>query len=330
MPDALVSIIIPVYNSAPYLAAAIRSGLGQTWPQKEIIVIDDGSADNSLAVARSFEGKSVRVFSQSNKGASAARNKGLSEARGQFIQFLDGDDLLSPNKIAEQMDLLNGDTDTLAISRTVNFYDGEPLPDDHLQHDEAIEHFDDPVKFIVDMYYKAGIEMEHRGMVTVHSWLSPKNLLCEAGPWNEELSADDDGEYFCRVTLAAKKIVYVPDAVNYYRKYKSNTSLSARNDTGAMQSKLLANELKYKHLKAASTDPMINRAMAKAFRENAVDFYPQNKDLYLIAEGHVKELGGIDYVPTLGGRATELIKRVFGWKTAKLLAFRVRQLRSAF
>src|SRR5262245_23729785 len=101
-----VSIIIPCYNAEPWLAATLESALAQTWPAKEIILVNDGSRDGSLALARRFEARGGRVIDQPNAGASAARNHGLRIARGEFIQFLDADDLLSPGKIAAQVALL--------------------------------------------------------------------------------------------------------------------------------------------------------------------------------------------------------------------------------
>jgi len=325
MPEPLVSIIIPVYNSARYLDEAIQYALDQTWANKEIILVDDGSTDGSLDVAKKYQNESVKVFSQANKSGSSARNKGLHEAKGEYIQFLDGDDLLSPNKIAEQMDLLEGKTDWLAICRTENFYAEDGIPNDRLAHDEQVEYYDDPVKFVIGMYGNAGIEKDHRGIVTVHSWLSPRSLLDKAGPWNEQLTVDDDGEYFCRVMLASKGIVYTPDAINYYRKYRTLSNLSARKNESGMRSRLLANELKYKHLKAVAPDAA-DKAMAKMFKENAVLFYPEYQDLYLIAMRHVKEAGGSDFVPGLGGPITELIKKLFGWRLAKLMAYRARKI----
>ncbi len=93
-----VSIIIPCYNCARYVGEAIQSALAQTHEHKELIVVDDGSTDDSLASIRSF-GDSIRSISTSRGGAPAARNRGLALARGEFIQFLDADDVLLPEKI---------------------------------------------------------------------------------------------------------------------------------------------------------------------------------------------------------------------------------------
>jgi len=106
----LVSILIPAYNAEAWIADTIRSAIAQTWPRKEIIVVDDGSTDQTLAVARRFASKEIAVivegnsrYHPKNQGASAARNHALSLSQGDYIQWLDADDLLSPDKIASQI-----------------------------------------------------------------------------------------------------------------------------------------------------------------------------------------------------------------------------------
>ena len=105
-----ISIIIPSYNQAQYLNSSISSALEQTVKAHEIIVIDDGSTDNSLEIARSYESLGVKVISQVNKGLSAARNTGIMNATGDYIFPLDADDMLLENaieritEIAEQTD----------------------------------------------------------------------------------------------------------------------------------------------------------------------------------------------------------------------------------
>jgi len=101
---SLVSILIPAYNAQEFLAATITSALGQTWARKEVIIVNDGSRDETLDVARRFESASVKVITHENQGAAATRNKALSLAQGEFIQWLDADDLLGSNKITCQME----------------------------------------------------------------------------------------------------------------------------------------------------------------------------------------------------------------------------------
>ena len=97
--SALVSILIPAYNSGKWIRFTIESALSQSWPNKEIIIVNDGSEDNTLQIAKQFESKIVKVITQENMGASSARNKALSLAQGDYIQWLDSDDLLTSNKI---------------------------------------------------------------------------------------------------------------------------------------------------------------------------------------------------------------------------------------
>lgn len=99
----LVTIGIPCFNNARWLRQAIESALSQTWPAVEVIVSDDGSTDDSVAIAQSF-GDRIRVLTGPNRGANHARNEVLANARGDWLQYLDADDYLEPPKIARQFE----------------------------------------------------------------------------------------------------------------------------------------------------------------------------------------------------------------------------------
>jgi glycosyltransferase involved in cell wall biosynthesis len=101
----LVSILLPAYNAEPWIAETIRSALGQTWPRKEIIVVDDGSTDQTRSIVQGFVSKTVSVVTQENQGVCAARNKAYELCQGDYIQWLDADDLLSPDNIGRQMEV---------------------------------------------------------------------------------------------------------------------------------------------------------------------------------------------------------------------------------
>ncbi len=98
--EPLVSIIIPTFNRRQFVCDAIDSGLAQTHPHCEIIVVDDGSGDDTIPFLRRKYGARIRLISQANQGPGIARNRGIAEARGEFIHFLDADDQLLPEKIA--------------------------------------------------------------------------------------------------------------------------------------------------------------------------------------------------------------------------------------
>ncbi len=103
-----VTVVIPCYNAAPFLRATLESALRQSHAPSEVLVIDDGSTDNSAAIA-GFFGPPVRVISQTNQGESIARNRGIDEARGDWIAFLDADDLWLPNKLQRQLAAAQGE-----------------------------------------------------------------------------------------------------------------------------------------------------------------------------------------------------------------------------
>src|SRR6266516_2561046 len=114
--EPLVSILIPAFNAQATIADTLASAVRQTWRRKEIIVVDDGSRDRTRSVAGAFAGDGVRVVTQENQGAAAARNTAFSSSAGDYIQWLDADDLMAPDKIAMQLDALN---DRSSRERTV-------------------------------------------------------------------------------------------------------------------------------------------------------------------------------------------------------------------
>ena len=101
--SALVSVLIPAFNAQRWIGSAIECALDQSWPHKEVIVVDDASTDDTLAVARSFAGRGVQVISQARRGAAAARNTALRSAQGSYVQYLDADDLIHPDKLSLQL-----------------------------------------------------------------------------------------------------------------------------------------------------------------------------------------------------------------------------------
>ncbi len=310
----LVSIVIPCYNAAPWLAATLESALAQTWTATEIIVVDDGSRDHSLALARSFTARGVQVASQPNRGASAARNHGLRLARGEFIQFLDADDLLAPDKIALQMArLANEPADCLASGSWVRFTDDPAAP--------RLVPFPNSrdlsgVEFLQ-------INFEEGCMMHPAAWLVPRPLLDRAGPWDESLSLNDDGEYFARVVLAGRGIRFCTGAASYYRSQLPG-SLSRRVDARALDSLYRSMQLTLGHLLAADGSPRTRAAAAYAWKWTAFELYPGAPQLARAAEENCRALGGSER-PFPAGASFHRLARFLGWRLAK----RIRDFRTA-
>jgi glycosyltransferase involved in cell wall biosynthesis len=101
-----ISVIIPIYNAAKYLNTAIKSVLNQTFVDFELLIIDDGSTDNTMEVAKAFDDRRIQYFYQSNQGKSQARNNGIYKSKGRFISFLDADDFYSKSKLKYLLDFL--------------------------------------------------------------------------------------------------------------------------------------------------------------------------------------------------------------------------------
>jgi glycosyltransferase involved in cell wall biosynthesis len=317
----LVSIIIPVYNSATHLAASIESALAQTYERNEIIVVDDGSKDGSYDLAKKFESEVVKVIRQENAGAAVARNTGLAHASGSYIQFLDAGDLLDPNKIEAQVQALNGSQTKLAVCKYVQFATEQELhkpvyPDQH----SFIYSSDDPVDFLVNLWGGKG----EANFIQTNCWLVPKALIEKAGTWRAYRCPDDDGEFFARMVLASEGIVFVPAVLNYYRIDEGSNQLSRNKKRKYLQNTLLTIDLKYRYTNQKKEHPLLARAFAKQYMNFAVYQFPQQKILSCIAWRRYRSFGESLQAPLLGGKAIEFIKHLFGWRVARLIRYYIR------
>ncbi len=318
--NPLVSIIIPVYNAESHLRETINSALSQTYPNKEIIIVNDGSTDNSVNIAREFNSDIVKLINQEKKGASAARNAGLRTANGDYVQFLDADDLLSADKISAQVSVLNGSDGNLALCSTVYFNDAE----DPYIINQTVEWYDvgsdDVVDFLTKLYTPAYILPGYGGMIQPNAWLVPRNLINKAGYWNESLSVDDDGEFFCRMILASKGIVFAPEGVNYYRKHTHRKNLSAGLTKTGYRSMLAALGLKYQQLRKQSDNKILDNIFAAHYCEIGINAYPQFKAISNEALKTANKLGvkGHRYK---GGPVSTFLSLIFGWRFIRILTY---------
>jgi glycosyltransferase involved in cell wall biosynthesis len=128
MNQATVSVVIPVYNNEPYIAAAVKSVLSQTLAPMEVIVVDDGSTDGTAGALKAF-GSGIRYVYQPNRGEPSARNRGMRESTGEFIAFLDGDDLWHPSKLDLQMAYLHRHPDCALVYSDMSTFDENGVVD---------------------------------------------------------------------------------------------------------------------------------------------------------------------------------------------------------
>jgi glycosyltransferase involved in cell wall biosynthesis len=216
-----VSILIPVYNSESFITDTIKSALNQSWQNKEIIVVDDGSSDGSLEIARSFENKILKVYTQDNKGVCAARNFALTKATGEYIQFLDHDDILDVDKIEYQMNFITSnelsETDVVYCAYE-NFYDNvfKTIPNNVSHKDKS---YTQPLELFNDMLIA-------RTIILPASYLMHRCLIECSGGWNESLLNNEDGEFYARVMNLTSRVFFVPKVKIYWR--TTENSLSKR------------------------------------------------------------------------------------------------------
>ncbi|WP_428938295.1 glycosyltransferase [Fontivita pretiosa] len=220
----LVSVIIPCFNAGRFVGDAIRSALRQTYRPIEVIVLNDGSTDESEQIIRSF-GDSIRCESSPNRGACAARNRGLAMSRGELIQFLDADDLLHPEKVARQVKELSDD-ETIAFGPWLRFSCRLPAPPYEPDICAATFAEDLLLQWLQGKY------------VICNALLWPARLLSRIGGWDARIVANQDGELLMRALSRGARLKYRDDAWAFYRVPTAGGNMAARTDAAAQRSRL--------------------------------------------------------------------------------------------
>jgi glycosyltransferase involved in cell wall biosynthesis len=326
--NSLVSVLIPCFNSKRWLGHCLRSILDQTWTNTEVIIVDDGSTDDSLNFARSFESKRIKVITQENQGATAARNRAYAEAQGEFIQFMDADDLLSPDKIEAQMELLQASpSDFISVSATMYFLDGSEPEQGILHGDWPMIDSDHPREWLIDMYGP-----ERGSMVQPGAWLTPRTITDDIGPWNELLnrSPNDDGEYFARVVLRSKGIRRSRRGFNYYRKFIHGGSLSAQKSKEHLWGALKAQDLMRQALLAGGQEERARKALSRQYKELAFTAYPFAPEVTNAALQNAADLGFGDFQPTFPTTKGRLAAKMIGWRLARRINVYWHRLSASF
>lgn len=314
----LVSILIPAFNAQEWVAETLRSAVAQTWPGTEIIVVDDGSTDQTLAIARQFESDGVRVITQENQGAAAARNKAFSMSRGDYIQWLDADDLLAPDKITRQLEVIgqSGNNRTLLSSSWGRFLyrsnRAEFVPD-------ALWCDLSPAEFLLR---KVGQNL----FMPNASWLVSRELTEAAGPWDTNQCVDDDGEYFCRVLLASEGIRFVPGASMCYRVATSSSLSYIGQSDRKLEAQWRTMQLHMRYLRSLEDSQRTRTACLRFLQFNLHYFYPERVDIVSQAEQMARDLGGQLEIPRLSWKYS-WIKVVLGWGPAKRIQSLLRRIR---
>lgn len=280
----LVSIVIPAYNAGEWLADSLRSALAQTWERKEIIVIDDGSTDRTAAIARQFAPRGVTVVSTPNRGLSAAVNHALRLCQGDYIQELDADDLLAPEKIERQLGALRaGDSRRIVLSSpwAPFFY--------RTRHARFVRNslWEDlsPVEWLIRKMSE-GIHMQNA------TWLVSRELVEAAGPWDETLNYDQDGEYFDRVLAASEGTRFVPNTGIFYRASGTNSISYIGNSDKKKDSLFISMKLHVQYIRSLEESDRVRKACLAYLQLWYHIFHPSRPDIESELQILAEQLGG--------------------------------------
>jgi glycosyltransferase involved in cell wall biosynthesis len=317
----LVSILIPAFNAEKWIADTLESAIGQTWERKEIIVVDDGSRDQTLAIARQCASKGVSIVTQENQGASAARNKAFSLSQGDYIQWLDADDLLEADKITRQMEVAeqNGNRRLLLSSAWGQFMyrsNRAEFAPTGLWCDLS------PVEWLLRKMGQ-GFHMQ------TSTWLVSREVTEAAGPWNTKLLGDDDGEYFCRVLLNSDGTRFVREARVFYRMAGVNSlSYIGRSDR-KKEAQLRSMQLHIGYLRSLEESERVRAACVRYLQKYLILFYPERPDIVNQVKQIAADLGGQLGVPQLSWKYA-WIRTFFGWSIAKRAQLFLPKIRWSF
>lgn len=200
-----VSVIIPTYNYAKYVRGAIESALAQTYRPIEIIVVDDGSIDNTRDVLSDYISKgNINYLYQNNKGPSAARNAGLKISKGEYISFLDADDLIDKRKLEIQVKCLENHAEY-----GVAFSDFRLFKEDDLLH-------------LIPPHIKFSGELTFNDLISgkafpPHTTLVRREVFDKVGIFDESLKECEDPEFWMRALIAGTRFYYVDQVLSFYR-----------------------------------------------------------------------------------------------------------------
>ena len=214
--NSKVSIIIPMFNQAQYVAQAIESALGQNHRNVEVIAVDDGSTDNTPAVAAQFTGRpNFKYIRQENTGLPGARNRGLAEATGDYVCFLDSDDYFSPDKTARQAQLLDENPELGFVYCDIVTVDPAGQP--------AAEQFSiGKISRVLSGNIFQSLMLG--GYFPPHTVMIRRSILSELGGFDPELGGHADYDLWLRMSGAGHKTCYQDEPLAFYRTHPDSMS----------------------------------------------------------------------------------------------------------
>ncbi|HEX8514900.1 MAG TPA: glycosyltransferase family A protein [Bacteroidia bacterium] len=294
-----VSVIIPCYNAERFVAECLLSVLAQTHKNFEIICVNDGSSDNSLKILNEFQVKYpgiIFVVSTPNGGASKARNLGLAQAKGDFVQFLDADDIINSDKFERQLEGFSSDVDVVISDRAQK----------NIDFTKTLETF-----HFADVILNP-LETAVTKIITTCNPLYRKDLVIKLGGYDESLSSCQDWDFHLRLVMSNFRIAYVPGVFFVNREVPG--SLSSNWLKVFIQSTSIIENIKKQMLSSRMMNEKIRNHIAGIYFNSAI--YCENKS---DAFNYTKEMRFWSDNYSFNSIIKEMIAKVFGYYRLVLL-----------
>ncbi|MDN3584420.1 glycosyltransferase family 2 protein [Mucilaginibacter flavus] len=312
---SLVSVCVPAYNCGLYIADTLRCLCAQSYQNIEIIVVNDGSDDDTVDRANAIKDSRIRLLDIPNRGAAGARNMAYEHSSGDFIVFFDADDIVGPDFISTQLQTALQWPDCIVVSAWGRFYTDTGL--DFKLCEEPLSTPHTLEEWIITNWYNS----QHN--TPPGRLFLPRSIVEQAGPWNEQLTLNDDFEFFTRVALHAKMIVPAPSALYYYR--SGVNGLSSQKTDEAYMSLFRSMQLSFEHaITVYGKNEKVRRSCANLWQAYIYEVYPRLKQQRIFAKQQIKALGGADFAYPAGG-LTRLLIRLAGWRIIKHLKHHVKK-----
>jgi glycosyltransferase involved in cell wall biosynthesis len=304
-----VSIIIPAFNASKLIVETLDSAIAQLHKNIEIIIIDDCSTDQTWNIIKTYSQKFpdiVSVYKNKRKGACAARNYGFELSSGDYIQYLDADDILSEDKLSREVELLMSSKDpkSIAFSKWHHF---DTVLEDYIVNNQLVfRDYSPAYKILIDMWTQGE-------MIQTSCWLTPRTIIESIDGWNEEFKSNptDDSEFFARVLLKCSKIVFDIQGIVYYRRPKKE-NLSQNFNKDAVES-ILKSYKSYESILVLNSSELVKRALAHNYLNFIHGYYSKYPRLIIQSEQHFHGLGFKKMWP-VGGYRFKKMAKIIGFK----------------
>ncbi|WP_424099173.1 glycosyltransferase [Moorena producens] len=314
MNSKLVSIVIPCYNASLFLPQTLNSIFSQTFQNFEIIAVDDGSTDSTLEILESYS-KRIRYVSGPNQGASVARNSGTNLATGDFIQYLDADDLLLPRALEHKVaaleeskaDVAYSDWQKLEERLNRSFVLGEIISR-RLQD----VHPDPEISLFTDFWSPPAALLYRRSIVD------------KIGAWNETLPIIQDARFFLDAALVGGTFVHVPETLAHYRVHRTS-SLSKRNKV-AFAIDCYTNTCQIEEIwqKCGDLTAEQKKALLKNYGQSARFLFEHDRPKFYEVLTRIRNIEP-NYLP-LGPSHLRWLSSLIGYENSEAIAFTYRRL----